>query len=434
MNAAVDPILQNLLPESLRNDFPILTQRVHDDRPLVYLDSGASSQHPTQVINAMSRFYEHDYSNVHRGIHVLSERASEQYENARRTVQAFINAAEPEEIVFTSGTTHAINLVARSWGDANVTAGDEILLTEMEHHANLVPWQLLAERTGAILRHIPIDEEGRLQLETLDTLLTKKTKVVAFTSLSNVLGTFNPVEEITKRAQAVGAVVLVDAAQSVPHAVTDVQALGIDFLVFSGHKMLGPSGIGVLYGRRELLEAMPPCFGGGGMIHDVFLDRFTSAGLPEKHEAGTPPIVQAVGLAAAVDYLQAIGLDAIHKHEQALAEYAYEKLAAVEGLRIFGPKPPNRAGLVSFVLEHPTFLRGQIHAHDVAQSLDTFGIAVRPGHHCTMPLHKKLGISASTRASFYLYNRPEEIDILLEALEATIKKFKSSGKRRRRSR
>lgn len=423
-----------ILGKSIRDDFPILAQMVHGDRPLVYLDNAASTQRPRQVIDAIRRTYEQDYANVYRGIHVLSERASLQYEEARRTVQRFLNAAEPEEVIFTQGATMAINTVARSWGDANVGPGDEILLTEMEHHSNLVPWQQLAERTGVRLRHIPITDDGLLDLETIDGpngLLSERTKLVAVMSVSNVLGTINPIKEITDRAHEVGAVVLIDAAQSVPHMPTDVQALGADFLAFSGHKMLGPSGVGVLYGRQELLETMPAFLGGGSMIREVFLDRFTSADPPTKFEAGTPPIAQAIGLAAAVDYLETVGLDAIHQHEAALAKYAYEQLTAIEGVRILGPPPPDRAGMVTFVLEHESFMRGHIHAHDVAQELDRHGIAVRPGHHCAMPLHTRLGISASTRASFYLYNRPEEVDALVVGLESVKKRFHRGHKRKR---
>ena len=403
--------------DSLRADFPILGQMVHGDRPLSFLDNAASTQRPRQVIDAMSRVYEHDYANVHRGIHVLTERSTDLYEQARETVRQFVGARSVEEILFTSGTTASINLVARSWGDANLTAGDEILLTEMEHHSNLVPWQQLAERTGAVLRHIPITDDGHLELDSLDELLTERTKLLAVASVSNVLGTVNPIAELAQRAHAVGALVLVDAAQSVPHQVTDVEDLGVDFLAFSGHKMLGPSGVGVLYGRRELLEAMPPFLGGGSMIDEVFLDRFTPAELPNKFEAGTPPIVPVIGLAAAIDYLSGVSLPAIAAYESMLTNHAFDVLGAIDGLTILGPTADQRAGIVTFVLNG-------IHAHDVAQVVDRHGVAVRAGHHCTQPLHERLGHVATTRASFYLYNTREEIDRLGDAIHAVQKIFR----------
>src|SRR5436190_5505439 len=325
-----------LLPASLREDFPILQQTVHDDRPLVFLDNAASTQRPRQVIEVLRRVYERDYANVHRGIHTLSERATEQYEEAREKVRAFIGAGHAREVIFTPGTTAGINLVARSWGDANVKRGDEILVTTMEHHSNLVPWHQLAERTGAVIRHIPITDDGLLILDQLDTLLTDRTRIVAVASVSNVLGTINPIKEISRRAHAAGAVVLVDAAQSVPHLPTNVRDLGADFLAFSGHKMLAPTGIGVLYGREELLDAMPPFLGGGSMIDRVWLDRFTPAELPAKFEAGTPPIAPAIALGAAIDYLNAIGLEKVAPHEHELVQYAYERLPQIDGLHILG--------------------------------------------------------------------------------------------------
>jgi cysteine desulfurase / selenocysteine lyase len=413
-----------LLPAKLREDFPILQQTVHDGRPLVFLDNAASTQRPRQVIAVLRRVYEHDYANVHRGIHTLSERSTAQYEEARRKVQAFIGAQHDREIIFTSGTTDSINTVARSWGDANVRAGDEILVTTMEHHSNLVPWQQLAERTGAVIRHIPITDEGVLILDTLDTLLTDRTKIVAVASVSNVLGTVNPIAEIARRAHAAGAVLLVDAAQSVPHLPTDVRTLGADFLAFSGHKMLGPTGIGVLWGREELLDAMPPFLGGGSMINRVYPDHFTPAELPAKFEAGTPPIAPAIALGAAIDYLNAIGLEAVQHHEHELARYAYERVQAIDGLTILGPPPELRSGLVSFTLS-------AVHAHDVAQVLDMHGIAVRAGHHCTQPLHDRLGITASSRASFYLYNTPAEVDLLVEVLGQIQERFRPQGRHRR---
>jgi cysteine desulfurase/selenocysteine lyase len=420
----VDPA--KLLPEGLRADFPILQQTVHDGHPLVFLDNAASTQRPRQVIEVLRRVYERDYANVHRGIHTLSERATEQYEEARRKVRDFIGATNEAEVIFTSGTTSAINTVARSWGDANVRAGDEILLTEMEHHSNLVPWQQLAARSGAVLKHIPISDDGQLEMGALDQLLTKRTKIVAVASVSNVLGTINPVAEIVRRAHAAGALVLVDAAQSVPHLPTNVVELGADFLAFSGHKMLGPTGIGVLWGRAELLDAMPAFLGGGSMINRVYLDRFTPAELPAKFEAGTPPIAPAIALGAAIDYLNAIGLEKVQQHEHELARYAYERLQTIDGLRILGPSPDFRSGLVSFSLPQP-------HAHDVAQLLDQQGIAVRAGHHCTQPLHDRLGITASTRASFYLYNTPGEVDLLAATVAEIEHRFRPSGRRRRKN-
>ena len=402
--------------ERIRNDFPILHTRLHGDRvpggmPLVFLDNAASTQRPRQVIDTISRVYEHEYANVHRGIHSLSERCTELYEAARETVQEFINAADGAEIIFTRGTTEGINLVARSWGDANLRAGDEILLTEMEHHANIVPWHQVAARTGAVVRFLPISDDGRLLFDSLDTLLTERTKIVAVSAVSNVLGTINPIAQLIERAHAHGALVLVDAAQSVPHLATDVQALGCDFLAFSGHKMLGPTGVGVLYGRCELLESMPPFLGGGGMIRRVSLAGFEPADLPAKFEAGTPPIVEAIALAASIDYLKQFGLDAIHEHELALGQLAHDRLIAIKGVRLLGPAPQQKSGIVSFTLDG-------VHAHEVAQVLDHHGVAVRAGHHCTMPLHKRLGIAASVRASFYLYNTPEEVEQLGVAIEA----------------
>jgi cysteine desulfurase/selenocysteine lyase len=417
---------RQLLPPTLRDDFPILQQVVHGEHPLVFLDNAASTQRPRQVIEVLRRVYERDYANVHRGIHTLSERSTEQYEEAREKARAFIGAEKPTEIVFTSGTTAGINLVARSWGDANVKAGDEILVTTMEHHSNLVPWQQLAERAGAVLKHIPITDDGLLIFDALDTLLTKRTRLVAVASVSNVLGTINPVKEIAKRAHAAGALVLVDAAQSVPHLQTDVRDIGADFLAFSGHKMLGPTGIGVLYGREELLDAMPPFLGGGSMINRVWDDRFTPAELPAKFEAGTPPIAPAIALGAAIDYINAIGIERVARHEHELMRYAYDRLGEIDGLRILGPSPDRRAGLVSFVLEQP-------HAHDVAQSLDLQGIAVRAGHHCTWPLHDRLGIAASTRASFYLYNTQAEVDLLAAVVGQIRERFRPRGRKRGRS-
>jgi cysteine desulfurase / selenocysteine lyase len=411
------PGIKPLDPLVLREDFPILSMLVHGDKPLVFLDNAASTQRPKQVIGAVSQAYEQSYANVHRGIHWMSEAATDLYEHAREKVRAFINARSVEEIIFTQGTTASINTVARSWGDANLKPGDEIILTVMEHHSNLVPWQQLAARTGAVLKHIPITDDGLLILEEFDKLLNERTKLVAVAEVSNVLGTINPIAEITRRAHVVGALVLVDAAQSIPHMKTDVQATGVDFLCFSGHKMLGPTGVGVLYGRRELLDAMPPFLGGGSMIETVELSSFTPAELPAKFEAGTPPIVPAIGLGAAIDYLNAVGIDAIHAHEISLTRYCHDLLNGIAGVLILGPDVSHKAGIVSFTLDG-------IHPHDIAQVLDWHGVAVRAGHHCTQPLHARLGINASTRASFYFYNTLAEVDALGDAIVATNQKFR----------
>ena len=397
--------------EAYRADFPILATMLHGDVPLAYLDNAATSQRPRQVIQAIVDTYERHYANVHRGIHWLADQSTDLFEEARKKVQAFIGAPTPEEIVFTTGTTAAINLVARSWGDARVGPGDQIVLTEMEHHSNLVPWLQLAERTGVRLRHIPLADDGLLDLEAYDRLLNPRTRLVAFASVSNVLGTINPVEEIVRRAHAAGALALVDAAQSVPHMPTDVQQWDADFVAFSGHKMLGPSGVGVLYGKRAILDAMPPFLGGGSMIRRVKLDRFDPADVPARFEAGTPPIVPAIGLGAAVDYLNRVGMPAIARYEEALATRAYRLLATTPGVHILGPGPELRCGLVSFTLDG-------VHAHDVAQLMDRHGIAVRAGHHCAMPLHKRFRVNATTRASFAFYNTPDEIDRLAEAIES----------------
>lgn len=396
-------------PNRYRPDFPILAT-VRDGVPLVYLDNAATTQRPRQVIQAMVDTYEQHYANVHRGIHWLADQTTDLYETAREKVRAFINAPSTDQVIFTCGATAAINLVARTWGDANVREGDEILLTEMEHHSNLVPWHQLAERAGAVIRWIPVSDDGRLDLNVLDDVLSRKTKLVAVTGVSNVLGTINPVAEIIARAHGVGALALIDGAQSVPHLKTDVMALDADFLAFSGHKMMGPSGVGVLYGKRHLLEAMPPFLGGGSMIRRVKIDSFEPAAIPARFEAGTPPIVPAIGLGAAIDYLDTVGLEAIHQHEQLLTQRAHEILNGQSGVQIVGPEPKHKGGIVSFVLD-------RIHAHDVAQLLDRHGIAIRAGHHCAMPLHKRFGLTATNRASFYFYNTLAEIDRFGEALE-----------------
>jgi cysteine desulfurase/selenocysteine lyase len=393
---------------TLRREFPILNQAVHG-KTLAFLDSAASSQKPRRVIDCLEDYYRRYNANVHRGIYRLSEEATFAFERARGKVARFINARSQREIVFVRNTTEAINLVARSWGDANLREGDRILLSIMEHHSNLVPWQMLAQRTGAKLEFLPIDGEGRLALDNLDAQL-EGVRLVAITQQSNVLGTINPVAEIAQRAHAVGALVLVDGAQSVPHMPVDVQALDIDFLAFSGHKMCGPTGIGVLWGRRAILEQMPPFLGGGSMIKVVGLYESTYADIPARFEAGTPAIAEAIALGEAVDFLQEIGMDRIYAHERDLLGYALERLTEIEGLRVYGPTTTEmRGGAVSFTLEGA-------HPHDVAAVLDGEGIAVRAGHHCAQPLHAHYDIPATTRASFYLYNIPEEIDRLVAAL------------------
>jgi cysteine desulfurase/selenocysteine lyase len=395
--------------EAIRRDFPILATQLGDGCPLVYLDNAASTQRPKQVIESMVEAYEHYYSNVHRAGHRLGVESSAHYEAARESVRQLINARSPTEIVFTSGTTGAINLVARSFGDANIRAGDEIILTEMEHHSNIVPWRQLAERTGATIRWVPVTDEFLLDLDAFERLLSPRTKIVAVTAVSNVLGTINPIDQIIEVAHAAGAVVVVDAAQAVPHEPIDVRARNVDFLAFSGHKMLGPSGVGVLYGREDLLEAMPPFLGGGSMIKQVTTEGFTPADLPYRFEAGTPVIVPAIGLGTAIEYLQKVGLESVRKHELALTKLAHELLGEIPGLRILGPAPQHKGGIVTFAIEGT-------HPDDLAKALDVQGIAVRSGHHCAMPLHARFGLAGSTRASFYLYNTADEVRRLAAGL------------------
>jgi cysteine desulfurase/selenocysteine lyase len=395
---------------ALRRDFPILHQEMNG-KPLAFLDSAASSQRPRRVIDCIEDYYRRYHANVHRGIYRLSEEATFAYERARGKVAKFIGAANPREIVFTRNTTEAINLVAYAWGAANLREGDRILLTVMEHHSNLVPWQMLAQRTGAHLDYVGIDSQGRLVLEEFDRLLSEQTKIVAVTHQSNVLGTINPVRVMAERAHAVGALMLVDGAQSVPHMPINVQDLGIDFLAFSGHKMCGPTGAGVLWGRRKLLEAMPPFLGGGSMIKLVELAGSSYADVPARFEAGTPAIAEAITLGEAVDFLSEVGMEAIHRYEDELLEYMLNRLGEVEGLTIYGPHTNEaRGAAVSFALDG-------VHPHDVAAILDGEGVAVRAGHHCTQPLHRLLNVPATTRASLYLYNIPEEIDRLVLGLE-----------------
>jgi cysteine desulfurase / selenocysteine lyase len=403
----------------LRIDFPVLDQHV-GGRPLVYLDNAATTHKPRSVIDAVARFYERDNSNVHRGLHALSMRATDGYEAARVRAARFIGAADPAEIVFTRGTTESVNLVAQSWGGANLRPGDVILLTEMEHHSNLVPWQLLAERTGATVQFVPVagdDAEHGLDLDALDRLLTPAVKIFAFTHVSNTLGVINPVAELCARARAVGALTLIDAAQSAGHEPLDVRALGCDFLAFSGHKMAAPTGIGVLYGRRELLDAMPPWQGGGGMITSVEYSGSRWKPAPERFEAGTPNVADAIGLHAAMDYLDHLGRPAIGAHDHQLAARAMNALSELPGIRLLGPRPGQpRAGLVSFAFK-------DVHAHDVVTFADQDGVALRGGHHCNQPLMRKLGLASTTRASFYVYNTPEDLDVLVTSLRKILHFF-----------
>lgn len=402
---------------SIQKDFPILEVEAHPGVPLVYLDNAATSQKPVQVIEAMDVYYREYNANVHRGIHRLSEEATEAYESARERIARFINAPDPATVIFTRNTTEAINLVAWSWGRTNLKPGDEILLTEMEHHSNIVPWQLLAEEKGVKVRYIPFLDNGILDLTNLSDLLTERTKIFAFTAMSNVFGTINPTKKLVAAARAVGAITVVDAAQSVPHLPVDVQDLDCDFLAFSGHKMCGPTGIGILYGKRALLEKMPPFLSGGDMIRRVTLEGSSWNDLPWKFEAGTPSIAEGIGLGAAVDYLSTVGMDAIHAHEQFITDYALEALSEVKDMQFLGPPVAQRGGVVSFNLTG-------LHPHDISQVLDQDGIAIRAGHHCAMPLHQRLCIPASARASFYLYTRPEDIDRLVTSLHRVRKVFR----------
>lgn len=397
----------------IRQEFPILARKVGEHQ-LVYLDNAASSQKPEAVLRTMDDYYRRYNANVHRGVHRLSEEATTAYEQARLKVARFINAPSDKQVIFTRGTTESINLVAQSWGRANLGPGDEVLITEMEHHSNIVPWQILRDQLGFTLRYIPLTDGGELDLSQLDTLLTPATKLVSFVHVSNVLGTVNPVHELVAAARAVGAKVLLDGAQSVPHMPVDVQALDVDFMAFSSHKMCGPTGIGVLYGKRDLLEAMPPWQGGGDMIREVRMSDSKWNTLPYKFEAGTPAIAEVIGLGAAVDYLSGLGMAWIHAQEQALVAYAYARMSQIEGLRIIGPAA--RAGLVAFTLN-------DVHPHDLSAILDQDGIAVRAGHHCAMPIHDRLNIVATARASFYFYNTPDEVDQLCAGLEKAAEIF-----------
>ena len=405
-------------PQIIREQFPTLSGAV-SDKPLVYLDNAATSQKPIRVIRAVESYYRESNSNVHRGIYELSRKATEAYENARRRMARFIGAKSPEEIIWTRGATEGINLVANSWGADNLSAGDEILLTTMEHHSNIVPWQLIAEKTGAIIRYIEMDSEGRLNLENLDELCGERTKMVACTQISNSLGTINPVERIIERAKTVGSLVLIDGAQAVPHGSIDVQALDCDFYVFSGHKMCGPTGIGILWGKEELLDSMPPYQGGGEMIKVVQRKHSTWADLPHKFEAGTPNIAGAIVLATAADFLEEIGFDSIKQHEDSLLTYALEQLSAVDDIEIYGPADQaHRSSVISFQL-------GNIHPLDVSTVLDAEGIAIRVGHHCAQLVMEHLGVSVTARASFYLYNTTSDVDDLVKGLKAVNRIFSS---------
>ena len=400
---------------ALREDFPILQEQVNG-HPLIYFDSAASSQKPRAVLDVVRNYYEHENANVHRGLHALSARATEHYEKSRQRVADFIGAASADEIVFTRGTTESINLVAQAWAGKFLRAGDVILLTEMEHHSNLVPWQLLAERIGARLRFVPVRDDGTLELEKLSSLLTAEVKIFAFTHVSNSLGTINPVAELCQKARSVGAMTLVDAAQSIGHMPLNVQELGCDFLAFSGHKMCAPTGIGVLYGGLDILDSVPPWHGGGEMITSVTLEKSTFKKPPHRFEAGTPNIAGAIGLAAAIDYLEGIGRAEIFKHDVDLASYALQGMADVAGLHVLGPSR-DRGGVISFVM-------GAAHPHDLTTFADQYGLALRGGHHCNQPLMRRFGVPGTSRASFYLYSTREEIDRMVDILDKAVRFFK----------
>lgn len=407
----VDPINQFDRSNDYKKDFPILKREVRPGVPIVYLDSAATSQKPESVIAAMEVYYRQLNANIHRGVHTLAEEATAAYEGARERITNFIGARDTRELIFTRNTTESINLVTQTWGRATLKSGDLVILTEMEHHSNLVPWQMLAAEKGLRLEFIPVNDDGYLDLDVYQQLLKLEPKVVAFMHMSNVLGTINPAREIIRMAKNAGAITLLDAAQSIPHFTVDVNEVDADFIAFSAHKMLGPTGIGALWGKRTILENMPPFLGGGDMIKKVFLRSFSANDLPHKFEAGTPAIAEAIGFGAAVDYLVSAGMDRILQHEQRLVTYALEKLKRIHGLHVLGPDSVSaKGGVISFTLE-------DIHPHDIAQILDSEGIAVRAGHHCAMPLHERFKITASTRASFYLYNDEEDIDHLIKGLE-----------------
>ena len=402
--------------EKIRQDFPTLQREVRPGIKLVYLDSTATAQKPVAVLAAMDEFYRRSNANIHRGVHALAEEATTLYEQARESVARFINAASPRQVIYTRNTTESINLVAYSWARANLKSGDLVILTEMEHHSNLVPWHMLADERGIRLEFIPVTEAGLLDLEEYKKLLEQGPKLVSFTHMSNVLGTINPAKEIIALAHAAGALTLMDGAQSVPHFKLDVQDLDVDFMAFSAHKMVGPTGIGALYGKTALLEAMPPFLGGGDMIREVKLRSFKPNSLPYKFEAGTPAIAEAVGFGAAAEYLLGVGMDAIAAHEHEITEYALERLEEIPGLKLFGPEARHKGGVAAFTLDGA-------HPHDVAQILDRDGIAVRAGHHCAQPLHEKFHIPATSRASFYLYSTKDEVDLLVEGIYKVKKYF-----------
>lgn len=400
-NPAADVVL------NLAGDFPILARPIHGRR-LVYLDNGATTQKPASVIQAESLFYEQSNANIHRGVHWLSQHATNLYESGRETVRQFLNAGHAQEIVFTRGTTESINLVAQSWGRANLQPGDEVLITAMEHHSNIVPWQMLCEQTGAELKVAPIDDRGELLMQQYESLLGPRTRLVCVAHVSNALGTVNPISDIVQKAHQAGALVLVDGAQAVAHQAVDVQALDCDFYAFSAHKLYGPTGIGVLYARRDLLQAMPPWQGGGDMIHTVSFEKTTYADAPQRFEAGTPNIAGVIGMAAAIDYIQSVGLERIALHEQALLDLATRQIAALPGVRLIGTAA-RKAGILSFVIEG-------IHPHDLGTILDSEGVAIRAGHHCAMPIMKQFGIPGTARASFALYNNAEDVAALVKAV------------------
>ncbi len=406
--------MTNFPVEKIRADFPILAETIRN-KPLVYLDNAATCQKPQSVIDSLVHVYAHEYANVHRGVHTLSVRATDKYESTREKVRSFINAASDKEIIFVRGTTEAINLVAQSYGRTNIQAGDEILISAMEHHSNIVPWQMLCEQTGAVLKVIPMTTQGELIYEEFERLLTPKTKLLAVVHMSNALGTINPVKRMIDAAHALDVPVLIDGAQAIPHMSVDVQALDCDFYVFSGHKLYGPAGIGVLYGKQALLEAMPPYHGGGDMIKRVTFEKSEYAGLPNKFEAGTPSIADGIALGAAIDYLTAVGMDTIAAYEAELLAYATEQAKQIKGLKLIG-EAAEKGAILSFVLDH-------IHPHDIGTMLDSLGIAIRAGHHCAMPVMDFYGVPATARASFAMYNTKQEIDFLMQGIQSLIEVF-----------